>query len=169
MASALSMMKKLPRGAHGVAGNLAKTGVTYGTSYFLAKHCHGKDEKAKKIPVAVAAVGKLVPAIATLMYGDIGGIGGAALGALDGAGQAGVAFLGVMHGLKSARMAKGVRPILVPATADVKALPAGSIQNAELVGQEGVSNGIEVLGALGMAQQGKALTDAQMRELQAMR
>ena len=168
MASALSMMKKLPRGAHGVAGNLAKTGVGYGTSYLLAKHCHGS-EKAGKIPVAVAAAGKLIPALATLMYGDVDGIGGMALSAMDGAGQAGVNFLGVMHGLKSARKAKGVRPILVPATADVKALPAGSIQSAEWVGHEGVSDGIEVLGALGMAQQGKALTDAQMRELQNMR
>lgn len=166
MASALSMMKR----TRGAAGILAKGAIGFGASHLLARHCHGKKD-ATKIPVAVAAVGKLIPALAHLVFDDIDGYGAMALGAVDAVGQSGVDFLGVVSGLRAARTAKGVKPILVPASADIKALPDKSIADAALVGHEGLSYGSEVteLGALGSAQPGKSLTLDQIRELQRMR
>jgi hypothetical protein len=151
---------------HGVdlAGRAAKAGIGYGTSYMLAKHCHGKDAKSKRTVGIMAVVGKVLPAIASLY--DVDGVLGAAAGGLDAVGQASVDFLGVSHGLAAVRKEKGVRPILVPNSFEVKSLPAGSVSSAEWVGDEYQT---EVLGALGQAQDGKTMTLDQLRELQSYR
>ena len=153
------MMNKV--GEHG--GSIAAKGaIGFGTSYLLAKHCHGKKD-AMKIPVAVAAVGKGLPALIALFGGDVGGPAGMALGAFDAAGQGAVDFLGVIHGLRAARKEKGVKGILVPASADVKTLPAGNFADAVLVGDEAV------LGGLGVAQPGASMSLDKLREIQSYR
>lgn len=153
------MMNKV--GEHG-GSIVAKGAIGYGTARLLARHCHGKKD-AVKIPYGIAIGGKVIPALVALFAGDVDGVTGMGLGALDAAGQGAVDFLGVVHGLRDARKQKGVRPILVPATADVKALPAGSIFDAELVGQEAV------IGHLGVAQPGASMSLDGLRTLQSYR
>lgn len=149
-------------GTHG-GTTVAKGLVGYGTARALARHCHGK--KDAKVPLAIAAAGKLVPALAALFFGEVEGLGGVALGAFDAAGQGALDFIGVLHGLRDARKAKGVRPILVPANADVKALPPGAIADADLVGRDDQVT----IGCLGVAQPGATMTIDKLRELQAYR
>lgn len=148
-------------GHHG-GSNVLKGGIGYGTARLLARHCHGKKD-AHKLPVALAAAGKGLPALVALFLGDVEGVAGMGLGALDAAGQGALDFLGVVHGLRDAREKKGLRAIAVPASADVKALPAGAIVDADLVGDEAV------LGALGYAQPGSTMSLDKVRELQTYR
>ncbi len=148
-------------GEHG--GTIAlKGGIGYGTARLLARHCHGKKD-AHKLPVALAAAGKGLPALIALFFGDVDGVAGMGLGAIDAAGQGALDFLGVVHGLRDARKEKGVKAILVPGSAEMKVLPAGTFADAELVGDE------VVVGALGMAQPGSSMTLEKLRELQGYR
>ncbi len=153
------MIEKI--GHHG-GSNVLKGGIGYGTARLLARHCHGKKD-AHKLPVALAAVGKGLPALIALFAGDVDGVAGMGLGAIDAAGQGALDFLGVVHGLRAARKEQGIRAIAVPASADVKALPAGAIVDADLVGEEAV------LGHLGVAQPGASMSLDKLRELQSYR
>ena len=154
----------IDRIGHRGGSNLAKGAIGYGTARLLARHCHGKKD-AHKVPVAIAAAGKAVPALVALFFGDVDGVAGMGLGAMDAAGQGALDFLGVVHGLRDAREKKGVKAILVPGSADVKALPAGAsvYTDGELVGEE------SVLGALGLAQPGSSMSLDQLRQIQAYR
>ena len=165
MGSALRNLLKHDSHVGGAVGILAKGVVGVGTSYGLARHFHGKkDARSGKVYLGAIA-GKVIPALAHLVWGDVEGVGGAILGGLDAAGQGAADFLAVVHGLGHARQAKGVRPILVPAGADLKVLPAGAITDAELVGLRDEVT----LGTLSLAQPGASLDLDQLREIQAYR
>lgn len=154
MASAIRMIERI--GDRG-GSNVAKGAIGYGTARMLAKHCHGKKDAAR-VPYTIAAVGKLAPALIALFFGPVDGYAGLALGAADAAGQGAVDFLGVVHGLRDARKAKGLKAIAVPASAEVK----GAIEG-DLVGDG------SVLGRLGAAQPGASLSLDKLREIQAYR
>lgn len=160
MGSALRMIEKV--GEHG-GRNVAKGVIGYGTARMLARHCHGKKDSGR-IPFGIAALGKGIPALVALFFGEVDGVAGMAMGAADAAGQGALDFLGVVHGLRDARQQKGLRAIAVPASADVRALPAGSMVDAPLVGEE-----VATLGGLGMAQPGASMNLDKLRELQSYR
>lgn len=143
---------------------VAKGVISAGTSYALARHYHGKKDATARVPMGVAIGGKLIPALAALFLGDDLGVAGPILGAADAAGQGALDFLAVVQGLRHARQNKGLRAFAAPASFDVKVLPTGSITDAALLGDE-----VAMLGALGRAQPGSAMTPEKIRDLQAYR
>lgn len=144
--------------------NIAKGAVSATTAYMLARHLHGKKDATGAVPVVLAVAGKIVPALAALFVGDDLGMAGPALGALDAAGQGALDFLAIAKGLQHARKEKGLRTVAIPAGADMKGLPGGSVTDAALLGED-----VAVLGALGRAQPGATLDQDKLRTLQQYR
>ena len=159
MASALNV--------HGPVKILGKGAVSAGTAYLLAKGFHGKKDATSVVPVGLAIGGKVLPAIASLFWGeDLGMAGDITFGAIDAAGQGALDFLAICKGLQHAREKKGLRAVALPASADLSKLqlPQGNVTDAALVGED-----IAMLGALGRAQPGSTLDADKMRTLQTYR
>lgn len=143
---------------------IGKGAVGAGTSYLLGKHMQGKKDPTR-LPMAAGGILKLGTALLRLFgVGEEHGAADMLLGTFDAVGQANVDFLGTIHGLRAARKEKGIRAIAVPISADVKALPAGGIYDAELVGDQ-----VATLGALGVAQPGASMSLDKLREFQSYR
>lgn len=144
MASAFSMIKRgdYGHGVGGLAGVFVDGGVAFVTGVGIGELYHRKGNKwyGKHAPKLVAAVGKAGALLSMAFLGE-----GIVTGALNAAGNAGLATSGLEVGLKHARSSSGKKAILWPKD---KALPAGAEDTA-----------------LGAAPAGKGMTWNQIEEL----
>lgn len=155
MASALRMMKSgltMDHGVHGVAGLLLDTGIEYGAGFGLGELYarYGETKWGKKVPYMVAIGGK---SLAVLAEVAMGGGHNMVSGVFNAIGSAGVATIGVAHGLEHGRKATGVRAVRLPLSAGV---PANAKE-------------ITSIGALNPAAPGRGLTWDQIEELASAR
>lgn len=157
MASALRMMKSgltMDHGVHGVAGLLLDTGIEYGAGFGLGELYarYGETKWGKKVPYMVAIGGK---SLAVLAEVAMGGGHNMVSGVFNAIGSAGVATIGVAHGLEHGRKATGVKAVRLPANADT----------SKLSGAQAITS----IGALNPAAPGRGLTWDQIEELASAR
>lgn len=153
MKSAKEIMKKMDLSSPkvGIASVLVDGAVGFGASYGIGQVYTRYQDKwwGKNVARIAAAVGKL-GAMAAFGYAGHPTMVSAGLNSV---GQAGINAIGLELGLKHGRKKVGKKAIIVPADANIKAIPGA----AEMT----------QIGALGKASPGKGLSWDQIEELAA--
>jgi len=152
MASALRLMKsmELDSPVKGVGALVLDTGVGFGASVGIGEvyHRYGDKWAGKNVARLTAGVGKGLSVLLSVLSG---GHPTFASHLANSVGQAGVNAIGLELGLRHARKATGKKAVLVPSDTDVKKLAGAS--------------DVSLMGALGRAAAGRAMSWDQVEEL----